>query len=156
MRCIFPTVCPFCVKYDTARYITLCCGLRVSEFVRNLRRGAVLGIPASWSLQAHAVNSDGEHVLKHSFRQTRSTFLMFCWPCIIVYQYNETKVMHFSFSLLRIKSLYMFRALFAQSQEVLHKQHLVYCVRVMSVGWACLWCTYCYPYWGFSVLFPHL
>jgi hypothetical protein len=28
----------------------------------------------------------------------------------------------------------MFRALLALSQEVLHKQHLVYCVRVMSVG----------------------
>jgi hypothetical protein len=27
----------------------------------------------------------------------------------------------------------MFRALFAQLQEVLHKQQLVYCVRVMSV-----------------------
>jgi hypothetical protein len=28
----------------------------------------------------------------------------------------------------------MFRALLAYSQEVLHKRHLVYCVRVMSVG----------------------
>jgi hypothetical protein len=28
----------------------------------------------------------------------------------------------------------MFRALLAQPQEVLHKRHLVYCVRVMSVG----------------------
>jgi hypothetical protein len=37
-----------------------------------------------------------------------NTNLMFCWPCIIEYQYNETNVMHFSFSLLRIKSLYMF------------------------------------------------
>jgi hypothetical protein len=69
MRCIFPTVCPFCVKYGNARYITLCCGLLVSEFGTNSRRGVVLGIPTSWSLQAHAVNSDGEHVLKHSFRQ---------------------------------------------------------------------------------------
>jgi hypothetical protein len=59
---------------------------------------------------------------------------MFCWPCITVYQYNETNVMHFSFGLLRIKGLYMFRALLAQPQEVLHKRHLVYCVRVMSVG----------------------
>jgi hypothetical protein len=59
---------------------------------------------------------------------------MFCWPCIIVYQYNETNVMHFSFSLLRIKDLYMFRTLLAYSQEVLHKQHSLCCVRVMSVG----------------------
>jgi hypothetical protein len=28
----------------------------------------------------------------------------------------------------------MFRALLAHSQEALHKRHLVYCVRVMSVG----------------------
>jgi hypothetical protein len=28
----------------------------------------------------------------------------------------------------------MFRALLVHPQEVLHKRHLVYCVRVMSVG----------------------
>jgi hypothetical protein len=59
---------------------------------------------------------------------------MFCWPCIIVYQYSKTKVMHFLFSLLRIKGLYMFQALLAHLQETLHKRHLVYCVHVMSVG----------------------
>jgi hypothetical protein len=48
--------------------------------------------------------------------------------------------MHFLFSLLRIKGLYMFRALLAYPQEVLHKRHLVYCVRVMSVG--------CYQDWS--------
>jgi hypothetical protein len=42
--------------------------------------------------------------------------------------------MHFSFSLLRIKGLYMFRALLAHPQEVLNKRHLVYCVRIMLVG----------------------
>jgi hypothetical protein len=50
------------------------------------------------------------------------------------YQYNETNVMHFLFNLLRIKDLYMFRALLAHPQEALPKRHLVYCVRVMSVG----------------------
>jgi hypothetical protein len=49
-------------------------------------------------------------------------------------QYSETNVMHLSFNLLRIKGLYMFRALLAHPQEALHKRHLVYCVRVMSVG----------------------
>jgi hypothetical protein len=49
-------------------------------------------------------------------------------------QYSETNVMHFLFSLLRIKGLYMFRALLAHPQEALHKRHLAYCVRVMSVG----------------------
>jgi hypothetical protein len=60
--------------------------------------------------------------------------LMFCWPCIVVYQYNETNVMHFSFNLLRIKCLYMFRALLTHPQEALHKRHLVYCTRILSVG----------------------
>jgi hypothetical protein len=41
--------------------------------------------------------------------------------------------MHFLFSLLKIKGLYMFRALLAHPQEALHKQHLVYCVCVMLV-----------------------
>jgi hypothetical protein len=57
-----------------------------------------------------------------------NVFLMFCWPCTIVYQYNDTTVMHFTFNLLRIKGLYMFRALLAHPQETLHKRHLVYCV----------------------------
>jgi hypothetical protein len=40
--------------------------------------------------------------------------------------------MHFLLNLLRIKGLYMFRALLAHPQEALHKQHLTYCVRVVS------------------------
>jgi hypothetical protein len=56
------------------------------------------------------------------------------WYRSIHYQYNETKVMHFSFSLMRIKGLFMFRALLGHPQELLHKLHLVYCVCVMSVG----------------------
>jgi hypothetical protein len=53
---------------------------------------------------------------------------------ITVYQYSETNVVNFLFSLLRIKGLYMFRALLAYPQEALHKRHLVYCVSVMSVS----------------------
>jgi hypothetical protein len=41
-------------------------------------------------------------------------------------QYNETNVLHISFNLLRTKGLYMFRALLAHPQEVLHKRHLEY------------------------------
>jgi hypothetical protein len=44
--------------------------------------------------------------------------------------------MYFLFGLSRIKGLYTFRALLAHPQEALHKRHLVYCVRVMSVGFA--------------------
>jgi hypothetical protein len=46
-------------------------------------------------------------------------------------QYNETNVMHISFSLLRIKGLYMFRALLAYPQEALHNRHLLFYVRIM-------------------------
>jgi hypothetical protein len=42
-----------------------------------------------------------------------------------IYRYSETNVMHFLFSLLRIKGLYMFRALLAHPQETLPKWHLV-------------------------------
>jgi hypothetical protein len=42
--------------------------------------------------------------------------------------------MHFLFNLLRIKGLYMFPALLAHPQEVLHKRHWVYCASVVSVG----------------------
>jgi hypothetical protein len=59
---------------------------------------------------------------------------LFRWPCITLYQYSETNVMRFLFSLLRIKGLYMFRELLAHPQEALHKRHLVHCVHVMSVG----------------------
>jgi hypothetical protein len=51
-----------------------------------------------------------------------------------VYQNSESNVMHFLFSLLRIKRLYMFPVLLVYPQEALHKRHLVYCVRVMPVG----------------------
>jgi hypothetical protein len=42
-----------------------------------------------------------------------------------IYQYSKTNMMHFLFSLLRVKGLYMFRALLAQLQELLHKWHWV-------------------------------
>jgi hypothetical protein len=73
--------------------------------------------------------------LKNIAKKVCTTFFVLL-TCIIrvVYQYIETNVMHFLFNLLTIKGLYMFWALLAHPQEVLHKRHLVYCVRVMSVG----------------------
>jgi hypothetical protein len=47
---------------------------------------------------------------------------------------SETNVMHFLFNLLRIMGLYMLKILLVHPQEVPHKRHLIYCVRVMSVG----------------------
>jgi hypothetical protein len=58
------------------------------------------------------------------------TLLFFAKIC----QYSETSMIHILFSLLRIKDLYMFWALLAHFQEVLHKWHLVYCMLVMSVS----------------------
>jgi hypothetical protein len=55
-------------------------------------------------------------------------------------QYSEANVMHFLVGLLRINGLYTFRALLSHPQETLHKWHLVYCVRVTSVG--------CYQGWS--------
>jgi hypothetical protein len=58
-----------------------------------------------------------------------------CLEQIFVWnQYSETNVMHTLFNFLRIKGLYMFRGLLVHPQEALHNRHLVYCVRVMSVG----------------------
>jgi hypothetical protein len=80
-----------------------------------------------------ATGFPGHPMFRHYY-----TNLMFCWPCTTVYQHTETNVMHFSFSLLRIKGLYMFRALLAHPQEALHEQRLVYCMRVMSrLQWNC-------------------
>jgi hypothetical protein len=41
--------------------------------------------------------------------------------------------MHISFSLLRIKGLYMFQALLAHPQEALHKRDLVYVAVAVSL-----------------------
>jgi hypothetical protein len=73
---------------------------------------------------------------------------------ILFCQHSKTNVMHFLFSLLRIKGLYMFRALLAHPQEALYKRLFVYCVRVMSVGCTRIgvavplqsWCSQLYWY----------
>jgi hypothetical protein len=71
--------------------------------------------------------------------------LTLCRPCIAVYQYSETNVMHFLFNLLRIRGLYIFRTLLSYPQEALHKRHLVYFVHVMSVD--------CYQDWSGTLLY---
>jgi hypothetical protein len=53
-----------------------------------------------------------------------------------MHQYSETNMMYFLFNLSTINGLYMFQTLLAHPQDALHKQHLVYCVRVISVGCA--------------------
>jgi hypothetical protein len=46
------------------------------------------------------------------------------------HRYSETNVMHILFSLLRIKGLYVFRAVLVYLQEAVYKRHLACCVRV--------------------------
>jgi hypothetical protein len=62
---------------------------------------------------------------------------------ISVYQYSDSTSEYIStvkptwcnfIQFIKIKVLYTFRALLLHTQEVLHKRHLVYCMRVMSVG----------------------
>jgi hypothetical protein len=60
-------------------------------------------------------------------------FNTYWWSYRPKHQVSET-MMHFLFNLLRIKGLYMFQALLAHLQELLNKQHLVYCAHVKSVG----------------------
>jgi hypothetical protein len=84
------------------------------------------------------VCSSLESIMPYKYKLTIWN-LRFCstWRVLrLVYQYNENNVMHFSFSLLRIKGLSMPRALLAHPQEALNKRHLVYCMRIMSVGCA--------------------
>jgi hypothetical protein len=51
---------------------------------------------------------------------------MLLWEILTGYYstwYSKTNVMHILFNLLRIKGLYMFRALLAHLQEAIHKRH---------------------------------
>jgi hypothetical protein len=69
------------------------------------------------------------------FKHISCLFNIYCFELYIqVTDIYNSNVMPFLFNLLRIKGLYMFRPLLAHPQETIHKRHLVYCVRVMSVG----------------------
>jgi hypothetical protein len=85
---------------------------------------------ATYKLQIHLVPSVTSHVDGHTrvlpssqlINSSSVTTLSVTLPDISI---DETNVMHFLFNLLKIKGLYMFRALLAHTQEALHKQHLV-------------------------------
>jgi hypothetical protein len=70
------------------------------------------------------LNRIGEISIKKATETSRepSTFYELC---LGMHQYSETNVMHFLFSLLRIKGVCMFRTLLAHPQEALNKRHLV-------------------------------
>jgi hypothetical protein len=59
-----------------------------------------------------------------------------------IFQYSENNVIYLSFSLLRIKGLYMFRALFAHPRKAFHKRHLyIACVLRQLVAPGLEWNT---------------
>jgi hypothetical protein len=76
----------------------------------------------NWEKTSNWSNITGNfiHIRKKCLQNKNILFnLMFCWPCIIVYQYSKTNVMLFLFNLLRIMGLYVFQALLAHPQKVL-------------------------------------
>jgi hypothetical protein len=140
LHCTLYTVClslnrisPSCRKYycdSTLSYLVTPCSRVLLEKLTGLQ--LVKKFPAFYGtrrfitkISPHAVifiHMNPFHAFPKSFSK------------IHVNQYSETNVMHFLFNLLRIMGLYMFWALLTHPQEALHKRHLVYCVRVMSVG----------------------
>jgi hypothetical protein len=73
-----------------------------------------------------------EYLLRKEFMGQIKTLLTVLHST--VYRYSETNVMHFLFNLLRSKGLYMFRALLAHPQELIHKRHLAYYVQSSNPG----------------------
>jgi hypothetical protein len=118
-----------------ATQVCLELGCFYCEYLKEVDGNMFLRLANTRHSWLHSVSYDVvASKVKRADGRTPQTNFMFSWPCIIVYQYSETNVMHFLFSLLRIKGLYMVRALLAHPQEALSKRHLVYCMRVTSVG----------------------
>jgi hypothetical protein len=120
---LFPVTCPL-GKVTCTRWII---GWVTSPPVWTLRRWKRIYCP--W------LGSNHWYLVVQNICTWHFLFLMFCWPWIIVYQYNVTYFMHCLFNVLRIKGLYTFQALLGSSSGGATQRHLVYCVR-MSVGCA--------------------
>jgi hypothetical protein len=69
----------------------------------------------------YSANGRDQVALKHT-----ETFTNLVLECFHLYQHSETNGIHFLFNLLRIKDLYMFRALLTHPQEVLQRRDFVY------------------------------
>jgi hypothetical protein len=80
--------------------LTPSCKWRKSDYWKQNRRQKCFNVsPQSISIfHIKAEISPDKSINKQEL------FLMFCWPCIIIYYYHETNVMHFLFNLLRIKA----------------------------------------------------
>jgi hypothetical protein len=93
--------------------------------------------------QEHSTASVHFCVLNSYFSHTQSVTF-----CSTEFHYSETNMTHFIFSLLRIKGLYMFRALLTHPQEVLHSgswNTLCMLCQLAAPGLNCNWCLVGYP-----------
>jgi hypothetical protein len=69
-----------------------------------------------------------------SWFQSNTTYLMFCWPCITVYQYNKTNVMHLSFNWLCHNCSFI--VIVAQPTDITRTQYTKCRLCSASWGWA--------------------
>jgi hypothetical protein len=70
----------------------------------------------------------------YSLSQMNTMYVQCVQLDITHHQYNKNNVVRFSFNLLRIKGLYMFRALLAHPQEAL--QNLIWILRACNISCA--------------------
>jgi hypothetical protein len=69
----------------------------------------------------YSANGRDQVALKHTETSTNVVL-----ECFHLYQHSETNGINFSFNLLRIKDLYIFRALLTHPREVPHRRDFVY------------------------------
>jgi hypothetical protein len=104
-----------------------------------------LKIGGATHTQKHIHSHSHIHTLTHSHAHTHSHTHTLTLTHIHTHTRTHTHTLththkhththsRFLLNLLRIKGLYMFRALLAHPPETLHHPHLVHCVSVMSVG----------------------
>jgi hypothetical protein len=105
---------PFHIRVAETNYPNI--HLALSHFLQEVRFELLIAIGT-----LRAPSDVRECNLLHGYE----CYSVFGGSCFIVYQYSETNLMHFLFSLLRIKGLYIFRALLARPHEALHKRQLV-------------------------------
>jgi hypothetical protein len=116
-------VIPVFEQFRASRMLDRCGLPAVESYFRKLQS-------IIWSIYSSLYMGPKFHYCVRILSQNNSAHTL--TPKHTIYQYSDTIVMHFLFSLLRFNGLYMFRTLLAHPQKAPHKRHLVYCVRVIS------------------------
>jgi hypothetical protein len=137
------TIDSFCS--DLHRPWTGCLPYRMSSSAAG-QSDTFLHTPSVPSLDVHGASVNSRQSMYNVWYtryftslQYHPQFKYFTWTIRAAHKFtaslhSETTMTHFLLNLLRIKVLYVFRALVAHLQEALQIRPLVYCVRVMSVG----------------------